>query len=600
MSSPVAAIKSTVHQSGSQATLSFLRTPNTDSRFRPGIEEMHPSKIHRSTSKQIRSDFQPASKSVISQVTKAESEAADHRSTPTKLPGSWPASMTSSTFDFSITQENSKLSSEAQRIMNSVRGEAAKIKARMHAERAKQNHLDEDVSQFYGVEGRKIAQPKGKTGRYSDVHMQEFKKMDSIASHASVWKNKFQTETAFVPQSKPPADCEMIEPVKKLPRSKSFKATRSDDSDRLENTAPGKRSKKSYHEDTSAARPLSRGKESEITPATSLKVGSRFGLPSVFTTPTKASLARSASVKSMKTSMIPSLARSNSSKYMGSPLMPRTEGSKKYVSSLAKFGNLKSFLHRQPKFSSDPVKAAAGTRLATPAKIGIDKDLPNLPCAPQLGLERYPILDKRVELTPSASVKNDVTMASPSPSKIPALKMPRQTTTSKASDLVLYPSLASLPNITTRTKIPSSSAPGDFTFRSDKTIQFNPIPSAMKTPTIRQVRPSGITTPLPAFENLPPIPHGMFNKKRRRVDSDTEDEENVFSVDTMVPDDDDDDDEPKAKRMRSSPKKEASKETPNGRKGMRSTALSGGKEKSKKGVLTLSRLNMLAKPKNRR
>lgn len=609
VSSPIAAPNTAFSHSGPNTMVSALRTPNIDSRFRPAIEEMRPSKVHRSTSKQIRYELQSTSKSVHSQATTTEPDPAE-KSTPTKLPGSWPISLTSSNFDFSFSQDDAALNHEAQRIMDSVRGEAAKIKAQLQAERAKQDRSEEEADQLDGVEGRRIAQPKGKAGRYSDVHLQEFKKMDSIAGHASVWKNRIHTDTSF---TKPKADVETVEPVSQLPRSKSFKPTRSNDGDRLENLAPGKRSKKTYHEDTSAARPLSRGKQSEeeSVPATSLKPGSYSGLPMAISTPTKASLARSASVKSMKTSMIPSLSRSNSTKMMGSPMVPRTEGSKKYISSLAKFGNLKSILHRQPKFTNDPIKVSAGTHPSLAAEIRMNKELPSLPSTPQQGLKRSPTLTRRADFTPRTNSKNDSVLASPSPSKIPALNLPRPTTTPKASEPILYPTLANSPNITTRTKIPTSSAPGDFTFRSDKTLPFSegPSPVKVKTPTIRQVRPSGITTPLPLFQNLPPIPHGMPNKKRRRVDSDDEDVENIAPAALDAGLVADDDDEPRAKRLKSSPSKKEDVKVRMGSKsklggaGASSTKVGGGKGKGKgkgKGVLSLSRLNMLARPKNRR
>lgn len=579
--------------------VSALKTPVVDSRFRPGIEEMHPSKVHRSTNKQIRYGLQLSSENMSSQATATESNPAENKNTPTKLPGSWPISLTSSNFDFSFSQDDSVLNSEARRIMDSVHGEAAKIKAQLQAERAKQDRSDEEGDQLDSVRVRRIAQAKGKAGRYSNVHMQEFKKMDSIADHASLWKNRFHTDTSL---TKPKADGETMDLARQLPKSKSFKAIRSDDGDRLENLAPGKRSKRTYQEDTSAARPLSRGKqlEDESVPVTPLKAGSRFGLPSAIFTPTKVSLARAASVKSTKTSMIPSLSRSNSTKTMESPMMPRTEGSNKYLSSLAKFGHMKSILHRQPKLSNDPIKVSAGAPLSLTTEIRINKELPSLPSTPQLGLKRSPTLTRRVEFAPGTQAKNDLVMASPSPSKIPALHLPRQTNTPKVSQPILYPSLANSPNITTRTKIPTVSTPGDFTFRSDKTIQFNEAPSPVKTPTIRQVRPSGISTPLPVFENLPPIPHGMPNKKRRRMDSDDEDEENIPPPGTIAADDGD---EPRAKRLKSLPKKDVLKEVPVERKGTKSKIAGGGTSKTGggkgKGVLSLSRLNMLARPKNR-
>ena len=76
--------------------------------------------------------------------------------------------------------------------MQSLRGEAAKIKAQLMEQRSKQEVQDIQADQLFGVGGREIKQAKGKSGRFSDVHKEQFKKMDSIANHASTWKSKVQ------------------------------------------------------------------------------------------------------------------------------------------------------------------------------------------------------------------------------------------------------------------------------------------------------------------------------------------------------------------------------------------------------------------------
>ena len=527
--------------------------------------------------------------------------------TPSKSKGSLPDKMTSPTFDFSFERPESALSLEAQKIMDSVREEAAKIKAQMIEERSRQEHKDGEADQLYGVGGRKIAKPKGKSGRYSDVHKQEFKKMESIAGHASVWKNNIEANASSLKRS--PSKAGLDEPLGKFPRSKSLKTFgQQTSSDRLENTSPGKRVKQNRYDDTSSARPVSRDTDAELSSnqSTTAKVRPQSGLPSAVTTPTKASLARSASVKSMKTSMIPSLSRSASTKTLGSPVAPKTEGSNKYLSSLSRFGSMKSILHRsQPKFSDDPTKVAAGTHLPLPqGKMNLDKDLPGLPTNPSMGLHRSPAM-KRVVFTPSTKSQHNLAANSPSPSKIPTPHQPQTSDdTPKSSDPISYPDLGNSPNITTRTKIPKASTPGEFTFRSEKTMDFNtasPVTVTSPGSTIRHVRPSGISTPLPAFKSLPPIPHGMSNKKRRRADSDSEaeDEENV---DPMVVDEVDND-QPKAKkqRMNGSQEKLSDPVSPLKRHaaGSRIPKLGGAKEKGRAGI-SLGRLNMLARPKERR
>ena len=588
-----------------------VKTPQTASRIQPSMEEMHPSKAHQSTVKPSAS--RQGFGSIFSRMTSSPSKPTLtplSQQTPSKSKGSVPDKMTSPTFDFSFERPESDLSVEAQKIMDSVREEAAKIKAQMVEERSKQEHKDGEADQLYGVGGRKIAKPKGKSGRYSDVHKQEFNKMDSIAGHASVWKAKVEPNASSLKRSTSKAGLD--EPIGKLPRSKSFRTLgQHASSDRLENTSPGKRAKQSRHDDTSSARPVSRDTNLELgsSHTTPAKVQPQSGLPSAVTTPTKASLARSVSVKTMKTSMIPSLSRSASTKTLGSPVAPKTEGSNKYLSSLSRFGSMKSILHRsQPKYSNDPTKVAAGTHLPLPqGKMDLEKDLPSLPGTPSVGLHRSPTT-KRVVFTPSTKSQHDLAAKSPSLSKIPTPHPNNQgqpsDETSKYSDQISYPDIGNSPNITTRTKIPKASTPGDFTFRSEKTMDFttaSPIIFTSPGSTIRHVRPSGISTPLPAFKSLPSIPHGMSNKKRRRAESDTEAEDGE-NLDPMAVDESDDD-QPKAKKQRMNISQEKAANDPSPLKrhaaGSRIPKLGGVKEKGRMGI-SLGRLNMLARPKERR
>ena len=611
VTSPLAPPNTAVAHDRFIAPSSPVKTPQTASRIQPSMEEMHPSKVHQSTVKPSTS--RQGLGGIFSRLTASPSKStltALPQPTPSKLKGSLPEKMTSPTFDFSFERPESDLSVEAQKIMDSVREEAAKIKAQMIEERSKQEHQDGETDQLYGVGGRKMAKAKGKSGRYSDVHKQEFKKMDSIAGHASIWKTKIETNASSLKRS--PSKAGLDEPLGKLPRSKSFKTFGQNiSSERLENTAPGKRAKQSRHDDTSSARPVSRDTdpESKSIQTTSAPVRPQSGLPSAVTTPTKASLARSISVKSMKTSMIPSLSRSASTKTLGSPAVPKTEGSNKYFSSLSRFGSMKSILHRsQPKFSSDPAKIAAGTHLPLPqGKSDLEKELSSLPGTPSVGLPRSPTM-KRVGFTASTKPQHSPTTNLPSPSKIPTPHPQHQSQAAEdlaqGSDSIAYPDLGNSPNITTRTKIPKASTPGDFTFRSEKTMDFNPSsPTPITSPgnTIRHVRPSGISTPVPTFDSIPSIPHGMSNKKRRRAESDSEaeDEENVDPMAVHEVDDN----QPKAKKQRMNGSAEIVAHAPSPSKkrvaGSKIPKLGGAKEKGRMGI-SLGRLNMLARPKERR
>lgn len=95
----------------------------------------------------------------------------------------------------------------------------------------------------------------------------------------------------------------------------------------------------------------------------------------------------------------------------------------------------------------------------------------------------------------------------------------------------------------------------------------------------------------------------MLNKKRSRPDPDTEaeDDENVDPMET----DDVEEDQPRTKKQRisASPEKTSAPQSPSKRRlggagGSRIPKFGGAKEKGRKG-LSLGRLNMLARPKER-
>ncbi|KAI4191819.1 MAG: hypothetical protein LQ348_003406 [Seirophora lacunosa] len=530
ISSPVAPPNTSVGQR--YAVPGSFDTPPKAQNVYAAIEEMHPSKAHQTTLKEPVLMAAP--------LTAPGAKVANKilESTPSKGRGSLPAHMSSPGFDFSFTRPESDLSEEAQKIMDSVREEAARIKAQMQTEREKQVEKDGDAKGMPGMEGRKIATPR--SGRYSETHKQQFKKMDSIANHVSTWKTKIQssvtapTTSSSLKRSNSKAGFEKSEccAPSSLPRSKSFKVL---PAPKEPSATPGKRVKRSHDDDASKTRPLphDRNDEEEVSQAKAIP----GGLPSAVSTPTKASLARSASVRAIKTTMIPSLSRSASTKTLGTP---QTEGSKKYMSRIAMFSPVKSILHRsQPKFSEDPLKVAAGTHLPLPSEpLALDKELPALPATPSKGFHRSPSVKKHVNFSPSTKPISDVTpAASPSPSKIPrsdsmkALNSPNIThrNTSKIPAAGAPPALSN-----------NNNTPGDFTFSSSKTIAFGPPTSGLTTKrpsTIRPVRPSGFPTPLAetAFENHKAeggIVHGIENKKRKHGGSgggghENSDQENI-------------------------------------------------------------------------
>lgn len=515
--------------------------------------------------------------------------------------------------DFKWSRPDTILSPEAQKIMNSVREEASRIKAKMQAEKEQQETIDGDANQLLTAVGRKIAKSKGKSGRYSDVHKQEFNKMESITGHISAWKNKFQTGSTSLKRS-----------VSKAAFNTSSDSVTSED--RIDYTASGKRVKQNYEDDTSSARPVSSHSRTEKTSKSNIPglVRSKSVLPSVMTTPTKASLARATSVKrSQSTTKIPTFGRSKSFKDVMSSPVPATKGNHKYLSSL---GHVKSILHKpQPKYSDDPIKVAGGTHLPRPSsKICLDKDLPSLPGTPlHNGISRSPS-SKRVGFTPTTKATHDLAAASPSPSKIPALHFLNSSKeAAKSPEGIMYaqiaaasPSPSKILALHTLKHVQEATNPignvaypplrgplnsnaaraSDFTFQSVKTARFGPATSGLTSPTIRQVRPSGIATPLAPFESVPAIPHGLSNKKRHR-DNDDDEQENVpprgeHAEGTMN----------KKRKTGAVPRseKQAEPSMAEKRKATGKASKPGDPKAKSKGMLSLSRLNMLARPKERR
>ena len=589
-----------------------VETPQTASRTGPPPAEMHPSKAQLSTKKPVPMSG-PLNSHPVNGLVRSPSKiavAVSTQRTPHKRHSVAQETIKSPTFDFSFDKPESALSSEAQKIMNSVREEAARIKTQMTDERNKQKQADEEASGLSDVAGRQIRKPKGKAGRFSDIHRAEFKKMDSIANHASTWKTKFQ-EAAASPLKRSPSKAGLDDTPKSLPRTKSFKSLYTGNSERLENPTPGKRMRRTNDEDTSQARPVSQHSYMEIhSVQTSPTKSPASALPSAVTTPTKASIARSASVKNLKTTMIPTLARSASTKTLNSP--PRTEGSNnKRSGSWSRFGgNVKSILHRaQPKLSSDRTKIAAGTHLPLPKQMpAIDKALPLLPGTPTI---------KHVNFTPSTNSYHEAALGATSPSLVKAQATGSQAEVAsfsppKAESVpITYPDLTASPNITTRSKSPKattpapSTGPGNFTFRPDKPIAFaNPTsPSAnlAAARTIRPVRPSGqvsCTTGMPGafFSPEPAISHGISNKKRKHETSsdDEGDKENTGPV--AVVDEGAATPSP-AKKARVGPAPMHTVVSPSKQ---RLTTAGRNDILKKKGGISLGRLNMLARPKERR
>ncbi|KAE8314951.1 hypothetical protein BDV41DRAFT_532442 [Aspergillus transmontanensis] len=570
------------------------KTP-TSAVTRPSHQEMHPSKVHQSTTKQADSGlilgFNPIKKDAEGNVMKDSLV----ETTPSKTKAS-PASTYYGTpaFEFKFSSADSQLSDEAKRLMESVREDVARIKAQMVQE--KESQPDQDSNNQ--TENRKIAEPKGQASRFNAAHMAEFKKMDSIAGHASAFR---ATPGRFQPVRKDLKRTRLDE----FNQNSSIKSTTKSPAPA---TVGAKRVKHDKSDDTSTRRQTV-GEKSASKPAVTR---TRPAIRSSLMTPTRASMARtsSTSLRPPRTSMLPrpSLAHSPTSKQSNTPRTPNTDFNPRFKSGLPQL-NLKSILRpHQPLFSKDPAKIAAGTHVAAPEfsskfLLGTTRDASEEPAV-------TPSPKKRVEFSSSTRLQDDEALPSPSPSKFTTGSPSRV-----ASDIV-YPTLPAL-------------TPDHASKKSD---------SETKSPTIRHVRQSDAPTNLslpdisgvphgigskkrhreteathdPSLPDVPGVPHGIGNKKRHRDAAGRDvDTENVPPADAAA-------ENRSAKRVKlSSPSKlspfkfsPSKMPTPSPTKARSHTPLRSTTSASRTGTpasarqksrnaLTMSRLNALAQPKNR-
>jgi hypothetical protein len=325
-------------------------TPKSAAPIEVPTEEMHPKHIHQSTVKPREearwlgfSNMAPATEPPRRNNMLVESQA-----TPSRTMSKPENAFKSPEFSFTFRREQSlELSPEAKQLMEEKRAEALRIKGQMKSN-------GEAAQLLGGAFDRKIAQPKTKKSRFSELHDAAFKKMDSIANHASAYRKDPSRLAALATTSKIPAqtpskslkrspskaelDNAEATPSKTVPRASSktnifqsgsqLKRAPSMKSLRdqaTEETSPAKRVKRVEIKEASSSRPTSSsssGSSDKISaqPSTPQHLKESRQQPSYpnlahLSTPTQSSLARASSVKSAKViSKIPapSLARSPS------------------------------------------------------------------------------------------------------------------------------------------------------------------------------------------------------------------------------------------------------------------------------------------------
>jgi hypothetical protein len=538
--------------------------------------------------------------------------------TPTKEPVTATAGVSTPEFKFAYKRQSLELSPEAQKMMLETREEAAKIRARMSMLPPVPT---EEPGTAPATTGRKIAKPKGKVNRFSNAHMAEFKKMDSIANHPSAWR---ATQTPIVETKKAvkrspsKAELDNFEANPFLSEGRSvvtigLSALECDDS------TPSKRMKVNRFDDASSKKVVHSPSSTNLlatataTPKTAPADRRKTGLPrqlSSLMSPTKASLARSQSVKNLKAqTMLPTLTRSNSTKSLRSPFTPRTkidttapkpasptpikvhtvkDAPVKAPVELVKSPSatesdstpkIKSIL-RTPhlRYSNDPAKIAAGTHRATPpSQHNEGRPMPKTALA-----------HKHVDFTASALAKaqrDEVKAVSAEPESIQYPSLP--TSTDDGSN-------------DRRSTISSLPIPGSFTFRSGTPVTFGPLP---KGPTIRAVpRESdvgvGVRLPSIAEDSIvasTPVRSPSKRKLTQLFTTNPFADKRGESSDKENQGDDESEERP-AKRMRKMVSPPPEKRSPN--KLQKKSRLPTAKGKKGSG-LTATRLNMLAMPKHR-
>lgn len=474
---------------------------------KPPMSEMHPSKVHptmAAPSSALRLGFTD-----IKPNTTSTPGVAAQQSTPSKT------KVPSSPFDFQLTRNttsaDSTLGPEALRMMNEIREEAAKIKTELIAKRDQERVEEEQVN------GRKIAQPKGKATRYSAVHMAEFKKMDSIENHPSAFRampgriTPAISKTKNLKRTQSKANLDDDAPQTKTPtKATPFKSAKKVHTPRKEAEASPKRTKQRVDDDVSTNRLISREGSNIPRPKTPGK-DSR-GLPRAKTigrliSPTSASIARIANVKTptaprsiLKTPSKVNLTGLKKSATVSNlaPAAANVENDASKIQTPSRFDKVKSiFKQRAIASASKPsIPRPVPVTSKTPAPVRTQSELPPAPfTTPGKKFSR------RLDFTP-APKHAALAQNSPSPVKsgiprskvahgpvnYPSLDGALEDSAGAAGDVVSYPDLSSarpLPELPSQpgdametddeSDKPAQhpvAVPGTFTFRSDHTIRF--------------------------------------------------------------------------------------------------------------------------------
>ncbi|PTB46231.1 hypothetical protein M441DRAFT_181340 [Trichoderma asperellum CBS 433.97] len=610
-------------------TMASPATPATYA-LKPPSTEMHPSKFHPTTaepSSALRLGF--------TDITAARKRDSSHgaglQSTPTKVGG-----VPSSAFTLRVPNGGDYLGlgPEALRVLEGLKEKAAEYKADIIAQRA-----NESTSASTDGKGRTIATPKGKSGRFSAAHMAEFKKMDSIEGHASAWRAQ---NGRFQPVVKPGVKRSLSKANLDTPQS-SLKRTpsKAEAGSQSSSSLPPKRFKKSAEDDASTTRPVMRESTSVPRPASSVKrpAASRIARPSLsrLMSPTKSSLANAVSPRK---SEVPVAVPSPKPTF------------KSRLEALKESRGLKESREMKETKERSVMKSVFGSSIFSPRRqSSIPQPVVTPPRFSNLNLNRLAATQPLKKVVKHVTFTPEVTRTIFDPDsltlyKTSAIKKILQRSETKEalaqqdSGNIAYPDLSAYKDLldtepeSAKSPTPTPSIAGKFTFRSDHTIKFGqPSPigfgASPGQSSVRQVRnsiksksdmPGSFPEPVspsshPDKENAAPsppkvlsgVPHGMSNKKRHRADSvdgDTDkeaaDRAGKKAKSSHVPEGQ----ALLAPRLASTPSASTKKPTMARSVGKTPTRpinrpVSSVSPSKKRPTLSMSRLNMLAQPKNR-
>ncbi|KAK5102546.1 hypothetical protein LTR70_000404 [Exophiala xenobiotica] len=348
--------------------LSNVTTPKTEPK--PANDQMHPATIHQTTAKAPDSGLKLGFADIS---TTGRASLASLQNTPSRPRQSLAHTNISPSFQFKFSHE-SNMTEDGRKLMDSIREDAARIKEQLRAEREAEAQREDT---FVDATGRKIAKPTAKASRFSDVHMAQFKKMDSIANHPSSYRARagFARPTEqSLKRSSSKADLDEPDrprtagksPSTRIPppvigRPTSISPFKSIQQSPRDAEAPAKRLRRIGDEDISSSRPTTLPQP----------VSSRL------LSPTKASAARIADATSTpnKQSALP---RANSVKSMRSVSRPDTAA----PMSPSKFPQAQL----NKPLPAIPAEIAA----ASPAKQGLTRSISTKSLAPTLAPEEAP------------------------------------------------------------------------------------------------------------------------------------------------------------------------------------------------------------------